>query len=115
MKAELINTAPRRIGWTMAIAMALALPAWADSPAKALTQVPPKYPASADDAKGYVELEFTVGTDGKAKDISVADADPPRTFERAAVAAIREWTFQPATRSNAPVESHVKVRVDFAP
>ena len=115
MMADLNNTAPRWAGWMVALAAALALPVWADSPAKPLTQVAPKYPANVDNEKGYVDLEFTVGTDGKAKDISVADADPPRTFERAAVAAIHEWTFQPAIRSNAPVESHVKLRVDFAP
>lgn len=117
--AQASRTASRHPGWAAAAAFlaALAGPAWADTAAKPILHDPPKYPdsARANDAEGWVELEFVVGTDGKPKDISVANAEPPKTFERSAVAAIRDWTFQPATRADGPVESHVKIRFDFKP
>ncbi|MDR3417067.1 MAG: TonB family protein [Nevskia sp.] len=45
----------------------------------------------------------------------LANAEPTRTFETAAVKAVRDWTFHPATRGDGPVESHMKIHFDFKP
>ena len=57
----------------LAAMMAVGLPAFAGNPIK---RVEPVYPADAARAgiTGYVELEYSVGPDGKVTDVSVVDA-----------------------------------------
>ena len=45
--------------------------------------------------QGEVQVEFTVAPDGSVTDARVVRADPPRVFDRAAVAAVRRWRFEP--------------------
>ena len=52
------------------------------------------------DQSGEVQVEFTVGTDGSVTTARVVRANPPRVFDREAVAAVRRWRFQPV---DAPV------------
>ena len=90
-----------------ALALAFAFPAAAQalSPVK---RVEPTYPADAarNRTEGFVEVEFTVGADGKVVSVSVVNARPSRTFESAAVTAVKQWTFQPGGGRG-------KVRLDF--
>ncbi len=90
-----------------ALALAFAFPAAAQalSPVK---RVEPTYPADAarNRTEGFVEVEFTVGADGKVVSVSVVNARPSRTFESAAVSAVKQWTFQPGGGRG-------KVRLDF--
>lgn len=90
-----------------ALALALALPAsaLAGNPIK---RVDPVYPPDAARAgkTGYVELEYSIDAGGKVASVSVVDAKPARTFETAAVKAVKQWQFEPG-------ESHGKVRLDF--
>ncbi|KAB8198567.1 TonB family protein, partial [Lysobacter maris] len=44
---------------------------------------------------GEVQIEFTVGTDGSVTSARVVRSSPPRVFDREAVAAVRNWRFQP--------------------
>lgn len=92
------------------------------SPASAIASQPtpiktdaPNYPVEAARSRteGFVEVEFTVGADGKVSNISVVRAQPARVFEREAVAAVRRWTFEPATEGGQPVEARVRRRIDF--
>lgn len=86
--------------------MALSLlPAMAGEPIK---RVNPVYPPDAARAgtTGYVELEYSVGPDGKVTDVSVLDAKPGRVFVAAAVKAVKQWEF-------APGESRGKVKLEF--
>lgn len=57
----------------------------------------PRYPADALRAgtQGEVMVEFTVGVDGSVSNARVVRADPPRTFDREALAAVRRWRFEP--------------------
>lgn len=57
----------------------------------------PKYPAEALRANqsGDVVVEFTVATDGSVSSARVVRGNPPRVFDREAVAAVKRWRFQP--------------------
>ena len=44
---------------------------------------------------GEVQVEFTVGPDGSVSSARVVRADPPRVFDREAIAAVKRWRFQP--------------------
>ncbi|QDH71610.1 energy transducer TonB [Lysobacter alkalisoli] len=57
----------------------------------------PRYPPEALRAgtSGEVQIEFTVGTDGSVTSARVVRSSPPRVFDREAVAAVRNWRFQP--------------------
>ncbi|MBB1088747.1 energy transducer TonB [Lysobacter sp. SG-8] len=57
----------------------------------------PRYPSAAMRARtsGEVQVEFTVGTDGSVTSARVVRSNPARVFDREAVAAVREWRFQP--------------------
>jgi len=57
----------------------------------------PRYPAAALRAgrSGEVQVEFTVGPDGAVTSARVVRANPPRVFDREAVAAVKRWRFEP--------------------
>jgi protein TonB len=57
----------------------------------------PRYPreAALRRRSGSVEVEFTVGTDGRVTSSRVVHASPPRVFDRAALAAVDDWRFEP--------------------
>ena len=59
----------------------------------------PQYPPDAyrDGTSGEVQVEFTVGTDGSVSNARVIHANPPRVFDRAALAAVKRWRFQPVS------------------
>ena len=64
---------------------------------RALSTPPPDYPSAAlrDGQSGQVLVEFTVNTDGSVSNPRVVRAEPARVFDRAALAAVRRWRFQP--------------------
>lgn len=100
----------------MAALISIASPALAVAgPPTPLKTDPPNYPAEAArrGTEGFVEVEFVVGADGKVSGINVLNAEPPRLFEREALAAVRRWTFNPATENGTPVEARMKRRIDF--
>lgn len=76
---------------------------------KPVKRVEPDYPADAARARttGFVEVEFTVDAAGKVASVSVVNAKPSRTFESAAVRAVKQWQFEPGG------DSRGKVRLDF--
>jgi protein TonB len=76
--------------------------------------VEPTYPRNALTRRvaGWVEVAFTVDTSGRTRDVRVINADPPGIFEKAALAAVNRWRFDPAG-SNAvsePVDSEIRLR-----
>ena len=75
----------------------------------------PKFPASTRnrDIDGWVELEFTVLTDGTTGDIVVTNSSPPRTFDTAAINAVAQWRYEPVMRDGKPVEQRAAVRIRF--
>lgn len=74
-----------------------AAPAAANTTLRPLSTPAPRYPAEALRAaqSGEVQVEFTVAPDGSVTDARVVRADPPRVFDREAVAAVRRWRFEP--------------------
>ena len=57
----------------------------------------PRYPTEALRAgqSGEVQVEFTVGSDGTVTNARVVRSNPPRVFDREAVAAVKRWRFEP--------------------
>jgi protein TonB len=72
-------------------------PAATTSELRAISTPAPRYPPDALRAGtgGEVQVEFTVGVDGSVSAVRVVRADPPRTFDREAINAVRRWRFEP--------------------
>lgn len=77
--------------------------------------VPPQYPNAAlrRRQEGWVQVEFTVTSSGSVANARVLDADPPRTFDRAALDAVQRWSFDPAMRNGAAIEATIRRRIEF--
>jgi protein TonB len=87
-------------------------------PASALkitTYVAPEYPSRALERhiEGWVDVEFTVGTDGSTRDVTVADASHDNYFRREAVAAVEKWKFEPRVFMNRPIPQRSYTRMRF--
>lgn len=98
---------PVLLAITIASALAIAAPAHAEL--KPIKRVEPEYPADAlrSGTNGFVEVEYTVDA-GKVASVSVVNAKPARTFETAAVRAVKQWQFAPGT------DGRGKVRLEFS-
>ena len=81
-----------------------------------LEYVAPKFPAATRNRamSGWVELEFTVRSDGSTGDIVVTNSSPRRTFDSAAMAAVSQWRYKPVVREGKPVEQRAAVRIRFS-
>lgn len=86
-----------------------------DSPPRATTRVPPRYPprARARGLTGKVTLELLIGPQGDVVKARVIEADPPGVFEQAAMDAVRQWRFRPATYKGQPVKMRARQVVRF--
>lgn len=80
------------------------------------TTPPPEYPeaAKASGVEGEVTLLAVVGADGKVYHVETIEGLPDGVSE-AAMKAVREWTFTPATRSGDGISVCREVRVAFPP
>jgi protein TonB len=78
--------------------------------------VAPKYPRSAQrrNLSGWVDVVFTVTTDGTVIDIDVRNSEPGDTFINAAVKAVEKWEFEPVVENGAVIEKTAGVRMMFA-
>ncbi len=78
--------------------------------------VAPKYPRSAQrrGISGWVELFFTVTTDGTVKDVVVHASEPRDLFDNAATRAVEKWEFEPVLDNGAAIEQRAAVRMMFA-
>ncbi len=74
----------------------------------------PEYPANAKAAgvSGTVVLQVLIGKDGRIADLHVIGG--PGELQRAAVDAVRTWTYKPYLLNGAPVEVSTTVNVVFA-
>jgi TonB family protein len=82
---------------------------------KVVTYVAPVYPARALDRglQGWVDLEFTVGTDGKTRDITVANSSNDSLFRREAMDAVKQWQFEPRVFMNRTIDQRCFTRIRF--
>jgi TonB family protein len=78
--------------------------------------VKPNYPQAALErgTEGWVDLVFTVRTDGSIADVSVTGAEPAGIFEQAAMAAVRRWRYEPVRREGRAVEQRARLRLRFS-
>jgi TonB family protein len=77
--------------------------------------IDPEFPevARENDLAGYVDLEFTVHSDGSVSVVMVLKARPLGVFEKSAVAAVSQWRYQPIERDGLPVTEHARLRLNF--
>ncbi len=76
----------------------------------------PLYPKSDLDAKitRVEKLEIAIDVDGNVHDVSVINSLGPE-FDREAIAAAKQWKFNPATKDGKPVTSKELVLINFYP
>ena len=86
-----------------------------DRDARPLSQPAPEYPATAMRAgdEGTVLVRVEIDASGKPGNVALAQRSRSRDLDRAALAAVRNWTFEPAIRDGQAVASTVQVPVDF--
>lgn len=83
--------------------------------ARPVSQPAPEYPASAvrNREEGTVMLVVDVGADGRPTDVRVEQRSRSGDLDRAAIEAVRGWSFEPAIRNGKAEASSVRVPVDF--
>ncbi len=76
-------------------------------------KVKPVYPEVARLAlvQGTVRLKATIGTDGSVDALELVSGPP--LLAQAAIEAVRQWRFLPATRNGVRVEDETHVDVSF--
>lgn len=96
------------------IAMESAKPVPA-SALKIASYVAPSYPQRAleRNIEGWVDIEFTVGTDGKTRAVSVTDASHETYFRREATEAVSKWQFEPREFMGRAIEQSSYTRIRF--
>jgi TonB family protein len=87
-------------------------------PEGAMTRIagqPAAYPARALERgiQGWVEVGFTVATDGSTRDATVLAAEPAGVFEQAVLEAIAGWRYEPRIVAGSPLDQRVRTRVRF--
>jgi TonB family protein len=82
---------------------------------KRTREVAPNYPREAErqGIRGWVDVEFTIAPDGTTQDVVVRNAQPQRTFDQAAVDAVKRWRFEPIVRDGAAVAQRAAMRIRF--
>jgi TonB family protein len=98
---------------SFATAVALAAPAGAQqiTPPQPV-ETPPAVAPEGGNQAATVVLLVTVGADGTAREVSVAQSASP-ALDAAAVAAVLRWKFKPALRDGQPFEARVRIPFRF--
>jgi len=75
----------------------------------------PKYPESArrDGKEGRVLLRVLVNEEGRTASVQVNRSSGVESLDQAALEAIKRWRFSPARLGDKPVESWVRIPIDF--
>lgn len=75
----------------------------------------PVYPvrAASRGTEGWVEVEFTVASDGSTRDAVVQDASPKGVFDDAVLNAVRQWRYEPRIVAGKPADQRVRARLRF--
>ncbi|MBI2364220.1 MAG: energy transducer TonB [Deltaproteobacteria bacterium] len=75
----------------------------------------PRYPESArrDGKEGRVLLRVLVNEEGRSASVEVNRSSGIEALDQAAVEAIKRWRFSPARLGDRPVESWVRIPIDF--
>ncbi len=112
-------TAPARSGSARPVETSTSAPTGTTGgqiiPAEPIYKKAPEYPKVARQigASGVVEVEATIGTDGRVKNAKVTRGNP--MLQKAAIDAVLEWKYKPAVLNGKPVESPVQIKLNFTP
>lgn len=88
------------------LALVVASGLWLQQPAYAGNEQPqpqmrvePKYPVQAAQQRitGYVQAQFNIKPDGSVTDVNITKAEPADTFNKVAITALEQWTYQPSS------------------
>lgn len=82
-------------------------------PAVLISRVLPAYPAGARGKQDLVILHYVIDKNGKVKNPRVVSGDA--AFTNAAINAVRQWRYRPATMGGMPIESEATATVQFHP
>lgn len=85
------------------------------NPVALTTNRAPVYPIALrrSGVEGLVNVDAVISATGDVMLANVANSTD-RAFDRATLEAVRDWTFQPATRDGVPVAMAVRLPVGFA-
>ena len=77
----------------------------------------PRYPTRAlrRGDRGTVMVRASIGPDGVPTSVSVVDGSGSRLLDRAALEAVQQWRFHPATQNGSPTVGTVMVPISFEP
>lgn len=81
-----------------------------------ILRIEPKYPVSAarNAQEGWVQLSFVIQEDGSVVDPVVEDSSGIKSFEKAALRAMKKWKYKPALQDGKPIQQcQSKVQMDF--
>ena len=86
----------------------------AAAPPKQVKYVAPQYPQEAISRglEGWVDVSFGIAGSGNVVDARVDDANPRNRFDRAALAAVRQWKYEPSA-DGADRAQRLRTRVQF--
>lgn len=84
-------------------------------PPKALQTVPPAYPSEERENKieGVVINEVVINEQGKVESVKVEKSSGNANLDQAAVDAVEQWTFEPATLNGNPVAVYYHLTINF--
>jgi peptide/nickel transport system substrate-binding protein len=121
---EVLEAAARRETTAIASVQPESITAMTPPPKPSITtratpirRVTPKYPeaARAIGASGRVVIRVLVGADGKVKETTILSSFGNPACEAAALAAAKQWEFDPATKDGVPFEQMATIPFDFRP
>lgn len=94
-----------------------AAPAIAPTELAAIDTPPPAYPpeAECESEGGTTVLRVTIEKDGVPSQVAQAQGSGNAALDKAALEAVRTWTFRAATRNGQPVTHTITVPVTFPP
>jgi protein TonB len=74
-----------------------------------------QYPVRAlqSNIEGWVELAYTVGSDGTVSNVKVLNASPPRTFDSSASKAVSHLRYQPVIQGGKAIAVGTQVRIVY--
>jgi protein TonB len=104
------------IGGGGGLAAALAAAGGSDRGCVPQVRIQPDYPIQARQKgiEGWVNVQFTVGTDGSVRNAVALDAEPKSIFDAAALQAVKGWKYSPKIQDGRPVDCGVQqVRIRF--
>lgn len=86
-----------------------------DNMPKSLKSVRPVYPEYAKNMRieGFVQVRFVLNDKGKVVNPTVVKAEPVDIFENAALNAVNQWKFKPATKDGKDVHVAMVVKLNF--